>query len=375
MKFQDLQRINARYADELKKAAIETIDSGWYLQGKRIAAFEEQLCNYLGCRYTVPVGNGLDALRLILKAYIEMKVMQPGDEIIVPANTFIATVLAITDNRLTPVFVEPDPQTYNLDIEKIEEQITLRTRAIMVVHLYGRCCWDRKLKELADKYNLKIVEDNAQAIGAVSQQEGLNGTYKTGTLGDAAATSFYPAKNLGALGDAGVVTTGDMNLVKVVQALANYGSSKKYVSIYQGLNSRMDELQAAFLSVKLKYLDHENQIRRQLASWYDKYITHPEIIKPQTQYPEGHVWHQYVIRTRQRDKLQSYLEVHGIPTMIHYPIPPHKQACYSQYNNLHLPITESLSHEVLSLPISPVITQSDVIEVSSHINNFFSQRV
>lgn len=374
MKFQDLKQINAPYAGELKEVAAEVIDSGWYLQGQRVAIFEEQLCNYLGCPYTVSVGNGLDALRLIFRAYIEMGVMQSGDEVIVPANTFIASVLAITDNQLVPVFAEPDEQTFNLDIENVEERITARTRAIVVVHLYGRCCWNERLKQLAAKYDLKIIEDNAQAIGAVSRIEGFNGTYKTGTLGDAAAISFYPAKNLGALGDAGAITTSDPELVKVVRALANYGSAKKYVSIYQGLNSRMDELQAAFLSVKLKYLDQENQLRRQVAQWYNEQLSHLDIIKPQIEYPEGHVWHQYVIRTTRREELQSYLEKHGIPTMIHYPVPPHKQTCYTQYNDFDLPITTALSREILSLPISPVITESDILEISSYINNFFIKK-
>ncbi|WP_455497030.1 DegT/DnrJ/EryC1/StrS family aminotransferase [Coprobacter sp.] len=374
MKFQDLKQINAPYAGELKEVAAEVIDSGWYLQGQRVAIFEEQLCNYLGCPYTVSVGNGLDALRLIFRAYIEMGVMQSGDEVIVPANTFIASVLAITDNQLVPVFAEPDEQTFNLDIENVEERITARTRAIVVVHLYGRCCWNERLKQLAAKYDLKIIEDNAQAIGAVSRIEGFNGTYKTGTLGDAAAISFYPAKNLGALGDAGAITTNDPELVKVVRALANYGSAKKYVSIYQGLNSRMDELQAAFLSVKLKYLDQENQLRRQVVQWYNEQLSHLDIIKPQIEYPEGHVWHQYVIRTTRREELQSYLEKHGIPTMIHYPVPPHKQTCYTQYNDFDLPITTALSREILSLPISPVITESDILEISSYINNFFMKK-
>ena len=374
MKFQDLKQINAPYAGELKEVAAEVIDSGWYLQGQRVAIFEEQLCNYLGCPYTVSVGNGLDALRLIFRAYIEMGVMQSGDEVIVPANTFIASVLAITDNQLVPVFAEPDEQTFNLDIEKVEERITARTRAIVVVHLYGRCCWNERLKQLAAKYDLKIIEDNAQAIGAVSRIEGFNGTYKTGTLGDAAAISFYPAKNLGALGDAGAITTSDPELVKVVRALANYGSAKKYVSIYQGLNSRMDELQAAFLSVKLKYLDQENQLRRQVAQWYNEQLSHLDIIKPQIEYPEGHVWHQYVVRTTRREELQSYLEKLGIPTMIHYPVPPHKQTCYTQYNDFDLPITTALSREILSLPISPVITESDILEISSYINNFFIKK-
>ncbi|MBU2466963.1 MAG: DegT/DnrJ/EryC1/StrS family aminotransferase, partial [Bacteroidetes bacterium] len=269
IKFLDLQKINAQYAAELKQAAAEVIDSGWYLLGERVKQFESNLSNYIGVKHAVGVANGLDALRLILKAYIELGVMKEGDEIIVPANTYIATILAITDNHLKPVLVEPDINTYNLDLNLIEENITERTKAIMVVHLYGQVCWGIKLEELAKKYNLKIIEDNAQAIGAE-----WNGV-KTGALGDAAGFSFYPGKNLGALGDAGAVTTNDDELAEVIRALGNYGSKVKYINDYQGLNSRLDELQAAFLDIKLKYLNAENQRRREIAQYYLDNISNP----------------------------------------------------------------------------------------------------
>ena len=274
IKFLDLQKINAQYADELKQAASDVIDSGWYLLGERVKQFETHLADFIGVKHAIGVANGLDALRLILKAYKEMGIMQEGDEIIVPANTYIATILAITDNRLKPVLVEPDINTYNLDISLIEQHITSRTRAIMVVHLYGQACWSTELENIAKKYKLKIIEDNAQAIGAI-----WNGK-RTGSLGDAAGFSFYPGKNLGALGDSGAVTTNNDRLAEVVRALANYGSKVKYHNEYQGLNSRLDEIQAAFLDIKLKYIDVENQRRREIAQYYCENIKHPEIILP-----------------------------------------------------------------------------------------------
>ncbi|MCP9612676.1 DegT/DnrJ/EryC1/StrS family aminotransferase [Coprobacter tertius] len=374
MKFFNLQKINARYASELKKVAEEVIDSGWYLQGDRVAAFEKSLAEYVGCRYAVTVGNGLDALRLILKAYIEMGIMAEGDEIIVPANTFIASVLAITDNRLVPVFAEPDENTFNLDFSHIESLITPRTRAIMIVHLYGRSCWGAGLVELARKYNLKIIEDNAQAMGALGKVEDLGDSVHTGALGDAAGISFYPTKNLGALGDSGAITTDDDRLAEIVRSLGNYGSGKKYYNEYQGLNSRMDEIQAAFLSVKLKYLDEMNACRNRLADMYSEAIDIPDVILPQAGGKGEHVWHQYVIRTTCRNALQSYLQNEGIATQIHYPVPPHKQNCYREYNSLVFPITEKLSREVLSLPISPEMSESDIDRVSGVINRFFKQR-
>jgi len=371
IKFLDLQKINAQYADELKKAASDVIDSGWFLMGERLSSFENKLANYVGATHAIGVANGLDALRLILKAYIDLNVMQEGDEVIVPANTYIASVLAITDNRLKPILVEPNAASFNLDIDLIESHITEKTKAIMVVHLYGQVCWNDKLSALAKKYNLKIIEDNAQAIGA--EWNGI----KTGNLGDAAGFSFYPGKNLGALGDAGAVTTNDDALAKHIRALGNYGSTKKYVNEFQGLNSRLDEIQAAFLEVKLKYVDAENQYRRQLASLYLNGITNPTIQLP---FPENtafetienkeHVWHLFVIRTNDRDRLQKYVADNDIQTIIHYPIPPNKQLAFKDMNQLDYSITNAIHDEVVSLPISPVTSEEEVQKIIQILNSF-----
>lgn len=365
IKFLDLQKINAQYAAELKRVAADVIDSGWYLLGEKLEQFEANLAHYVGVKYAIGVANGLDALRLILNAYIEMGVMEEGDEVLVPANTYIASILAITDNKLKPVFVEPDLSNYNLDFKKIENQLTKRTKAIMVVHLYGRTCWSDSLVEIAKKYNLKVVEDNAQAIGA----EWKN--IKTGALGDAAGLSFYPGKNLGALGDAGAVLTSDSDLANTVRALANYGSQIKYVHDFKGLNSRLDELQAAFLDVKLKNLDVENNRRREVAWRYISEISNEKIQLPSI--PESdneHVWHLFVIRTIDRKNLQQYLSGNGVQTLIHYPIPPHKQNAYHEFNTLNLPVTEQIQREVLSLPISPVISNEEVNHVILLLNNY-----
>lgn len=365
IKFLDLQKINAQYADELKQAACEVIDSGWYLQGEMLKRFETNLAAYLGVKHAIGVANGLDALRLILKAYIEMGIMKEGDEVIVPANTYIATILAITDNRLKPVLVEPDINTYNLDISLIKQHITPRTRAIMVVHLYGQVCWSEKLEEIVKKHNLKLIEDNAQAIGAIGDGK------RSGSLGDAAGNSFYPGKNLGALGDAGAVTTNNDQLSEIVRALGNYGSKQKYINNYQGLNSRLDEIQAAFLDVKLKHIDAENQRRRKIAQYYCDNIKNPAIILPNNNnFPLSHVWHLFIIRTTNREKLQTYLTENGIQTLIHYPIPLHKQMAYKEWNKLSLPITEKIHDEVLSLPISPVMTTDEVKKVTQIINAY-----
>ncbi|MDR2562619.1 MAG: DegT/DnrJ/EryC1/StrS family aminotransferase [Prevotellaceae bacterium] len=370
IKFLDLQKTNARYSAELKQAAAEVIDRGWFLLGERVKTFEQQFCDYTGAKYTVACANGLDALRLILRAYIESGFMQANDEIIVPANTYIATILAITDNHLKPVLVEPDIQTYNLDISQVEQVVTSKTKAIMPVHLYGRICWSAEFEAIARKYGLKIVEDNAQAIGAYHFYD--DGTRKrTGNLGDAAGNSFYPGKNLGALGDSGAVTTGDDSLAEAVRAIANYGSHQKYVNKYQGLNSRMDEIQAAFLSVKLKYLDDENEIRRKIAAFYLENIKNEKIILPQQpEHAESHVQHLFAVRTKERDKLQTYLAQNDIQTLIHYPIPPHKQECYAEWNRLSFPITEQIHNEVLSLPMSPAMTEAEVEKVVRIINTF-----
>jgi dTDP-4-amino-4,6-dideoxygalactose transaminase len=364
IKFLDLQKINAQYVRELKQVAAEVIDSGWYLLGERVKQFESNLVAFQGGGHAIAVGNGLDALRLILKAYIELGIMKEGDEVIVPANTYIASILAITDNNLVPVLVEPDLNTYNLDPELIESKITSKTKAIMVVHLYGRVCWDTKLETLAKKYNLKLIEDNAQAIGA-----SWNGI-RTGNLGDAAGFSFYPGKNLGALGDSGAVTTKEDELARVIRALANYGSSQKYVNQYQGLNSRMDEMQAAFLNVKLPYVDTEITKRREVANYYLKHIKNPKIILPDTGLDDEHVWHLFVIRTKNRESLQKYLSDNGIQTLIHYPIPPHKQECYKSFNSVPLPITELIHKETLSLPISSVISLTEIAEIIRVLNTY-----
>ncbi|MFT3754068.1 MAG: DegT/DnrJ/EryC1/StrS family aminotransferase [Paludibacter sp.] len=385
IKFLDLQKINAQYADELKAANARVIDSGWYLHGPELERFEANLSSYIGVKHAIGVANGLDALRLIFKAYIEMGVMQEGDEVIVPANTYIASVLAISDNRLKPVLVEPDIQTYNLDISLIEQHITERTKAIMVVHLYGQVCWSEELERISKKYNLKVIEDNAQAIGAVytavrSKEQAVSGKeqavgIKTGALGDAAGFSFYPGKNLGALGDAGAVTTNDDELAEMVRALGNYGSKHKYVNEYQGLNSRMDEIQAAMLDVKLKYIDAENQHRREVSTYYLEHINNEKIILPTlnstlpTPDFKGHVWHLFVIRCSERDRLQKYLTENGVQTLIHYPIPPHKQGAYAELNGLTLPVTEKIHNEVLSLPISGVMEMEDVKRVVKLIND------
>jgi len=381
VKFLDLQKINAQYVDELKSATARVIDSGWYLQGIEVANFEKHLSEYIGVKHAIGVANGLDALRLILKAYIEMGVMQEADEVIVPANTYIATILAITDNKLNAVLVEPDIATYNLNISLIEKQITDRTKAILVVHLYGLVCWSEELEILAKKYHLKIIEDNAQAIGSLySQNEILSHSLtkdrKTGSLGDASGFSFYPGKNLGALGDAGAVTTNDDILAETVRALGNYGSKEKYIHDYQGLNSRMDELQAAILDVKLPYLDRENNRRREIAQYYSENIININIVLPvldnklMIRDNQSHVWHLFVIRFSQRNRLQQYLTENGIQTLIHYPIPPHKQGAYKTLNSLCFPITELIHDEVLSLPISPVMEMQEAIHIVKVINAF-----
>ena len=365
IKFLDLQKINLLHRQEIEREILEVFRSGWYLLGNKVKAFEENLSNYIGAKHAIGVANGLDALRLILRGYIEMGVMQKGDEIIVPANTYIASVLAISDNGLVPVLVEPDINTYNIDYNKIEEAVTSKTKAIMPVHLYGRVAWSQDLTVLAEKYSLKLIEDNAQAIGAA-----WNGI-KTGNLGDAAGFSFYPGKNLGALGDGGAVTTNDDELAATIRALANYGSNQKYVNIYQGLNSRLDEIQAAVLNVKLKYIDDENEYRRKIAERYINEINNPEIILPENpSNPTEHVWHLFVIRTRERERLQKYLSDNGIQTLSHYPIPPHHQQAYKEMNTLSFPITEQIHKGVLSLPISSVMENDAIEKILYQLNSF-----
>ncbi|MFL9844354.1 DegT/DnrJ/EryC1/StrS family aminotransferase [Flavobacterium rhizosphaerae] len=365
IKFLDLKKMNLAHREAIEARLLKTFRSGWYLLGQEVKQFEQNLSQYIATKHIIGVANGLDALRLIFKGYTALGFMQPGDEVIVPANTYIASVLAVTDNNLTPVFVEPETATFNIDIAKIEDAITKKTKAIMVVHLYGQAVFSEQLKALTEKYNLKIIEDNAQAIGA--EWNGI----KTGNLGDASGFSFYPGKNLGALGDGGAVSTNDDDLAEVVRALANYGSEEKYVNKYKGLNSRLDEIQAAVLDEKLKHLDAENSRRREIANYYSQNIKNAVIKLPQAPQDEkAHVWHLFVIRTPQRDRLQQYLTDNGIQTLIHYPIPPYKQQAYAIYNHLSFPITEVIHNEVLSLPISPVLTDEEVKTIVDVLNSY-----
>lgn len=370
IKFLDLKAINDSFEPELSNSIKAVLDSGWYLQGQETAQFEAEYAHYIGSKHCIAVANGLDALRLILKAYLVMGIFKEGDEVIVPANTFIATLLAISDNRLKPVLVEPDAFTFNLDSSKIAEKIGPKTKAIMPVHLYGQNAIDKDLQSLAKKYDLKIIEDNAQAIGA--EWEGK----KTGNIGDATGHSFYPGKNLGALGDGGAVTTNDTELAVVIRALANYGSSKKYVHDYAGLNSRLDELQAAILRVKLKRLDADNQNRRKVAAYYLENLSHPNIQTPALPPNEnaktylGHVWHLLVLKCSRRNELQQYLTANQVQTIVHYPIPPHQQKAFADLGHLKFPITEKLSSEVISIPLSPVMERKEMEEVVRIINSF-----
>jgi dTDP-4-amino-4,6-dideoxygalactose transaminase len=362
--FLDLKKLNAQYRDELIEACKRVIDSGWYILGKEVEEFEKEFANYCGVKYAICVGNGLDALTLILKAYKELGIISDGDEIIVPANTYIATILSISNNNLVPVLVEPDINTYLIDPKKIEEKITKKTKAIMPVHLYGQTCEMDKINEIAKKYNLKVIEDSAQSHGAYF------GNKKSGNLGDASGFSFYPGKNLGALGDGGAVTTNDEKLANIIKALRNYGSYKKYKNLYKGTNSRLDEIQAAMLRVKLKYLDDEINRRRKIAKYYLENIRNDKIVLPKVRDEKSHVWHLFVIRTEKRDRLQKYLFDKGIQTLIHYPIPPHKQMAYKEWNNESYPMTEKIHNEVLSLPISGVQTLDETQKVIEAINEF-----
>lgn len=365
IKFLDLQKVNLTHQEAIEARLLKTFRSGWYLLGEEVKLFEKNLGHYLGVKHVIGVANGLDALRLILRGYMELGFMQQGDEIIVPGNTFIATLLAITDCGLVPVFAEPDIDTFNISVENIEKAITPKTKAIMPVHLYGRIAHNNELKALAEKYNLRIIEDNAQAIGA--EWNGI----KSGNLGDVAGFSFYPGKNLGALGDGGAVSTNDDALAQTIRAIANYGTTEKYVNKYRGLNSRLDEIQAAVLDEKLKHLDTENNRRREIAVFYNANIKNEAITLPQiSEDGNEHVWHLYVIRTTDRNRLQHYLTKKGIQTLVHYPIPPHKQEAYREYNHLSLPITEKIHNEVLSLPISPVLTDEELKTIVAALNSF-----
>ena len=369
--FLSLKDVTALHGAEINEAVTRVVNEGWYLQGKENARFEENYSRFIGTKYTIGCANGLDALIWIFRAYIELGVMQPGDEVIVPANTYIATILAITENGLTPVLIEPKPNTLEIDEDRIEAAISPRTKAIAIVHLYGRNAYTEKIGNLCKKYKLKLIEDNAQAHGC-KHTDGR----RTGSIGDAAGHSFYPGKNLGALGDGGAVTTNDQDLAEAVRALANYGSQKKYVFKYAGRNSRLDEIQAAVLDVKLKYLTEDNGHRQEMAHYYYEYISNPLISLPDLMSDEQNVYHLFpvLVGEGKRDALHDYLEQNGVGTVCHYPIAPHEQECYSKaaWNmpRLSLPITERLAAEELSLPIGPAITQQEVAQVVDLVNRF-----
>lgn len=398
IKFLDLEKINNRFRDEIDGRIAKILDKGWYLQGEENETFCKNFAEFCGTKYCLGVANGLDALNLIIKGFG----FGEGNEIIVPANTYIASILAISQNGCTPVIVEPDINTYNINPDLIEEKITNRTKAIMVVHLYGQAVQMEKIWILAKKYNLKIIEDSAQAHGGATHvdilpnrdyndksgvftsathvdilpsqscndKSGVFTSRKVGNLGDASAFSFYPGKNLGCMGDGGAITTNDEELYKRVKAIANYGSDRKYHHIYKGTNSRLDEIQAAVLDVKLKYLDKDNERRREIAKYYRENIKNPKIILPQAYDENAHVWHVFVVRTENRDEFQKYLSDNGIQTIIHYPTPPHKQGAYSEWNNLSFPISEEIHRTIISIPISPVMSDEEVKKVVEVVNEY-----
>lgn len=366
--FLDLKNINQQYRNELIDACSRVIDSGWYIGGKELESFEKSFAEYCGTQFAIGVANGLDALILTLRAWKELGKLKDGDEVIVPSNTYIASILAITANNLTPVLVEPNIATYNIDPIKIKEAITAKTKVILPVHLYGQLASMPEIMQIAKQYNLLVLEDSAQSHGA--QLQGI----KAGNWGDASGFSFYPGKNLGALGDAGAVTTNDEELATMLKALRNYGSHEKYKNLVPGVNSRLDEIQAAILDIKLNYLDQETQHRRHIASLYLNGIKNPLIQLPlndmSAKTNKQHVWHLFVIRSNQRDTLQKYLLDHGVQTLIHYPIPPHKQQAYKEWNNLSYPISEQIHDEVLSLPIGPTLSAVDVERIIALCNQF-----
>jgi len=360
--FLDLKKINAQYRDELVETAIKVIDSGWYIQGEQVQCFEKEFADYCGAKYCIGVANGLDALILIFRAYKELGRLKEGDEVIVPANTYIASILAITENRLKPVLVEPDEKTYNLDPKLIEEAITPKTKAILAVHLYGQLADMPTINKIAKKHNLLVIEDSAQAHGA------SHNDIKAGNWGNASGFSFYPGKNLGALGDAGAVTTDDEKLAVTIRALGNYGSSKKYKNSYKGINSRLDEIQAAMLRIKLKYLNNEIEKRREVANYYLENIKNKDVILPVVS--TNSVWHIFAIRIQKRKEMQKYLLNNKIQTLIHYPLPSHKQSAYKEWNNDTYPITEKIHNEILSLPISGIQSLKDTKKIAQVINDF-----
>lgn len=364
IKYLDLKAVTSLHAREIDEAVLRVARSGWYLHGEENAAFCREYADYIGTRYCVGCGNGFDALTLILRAYKEMGVMSDGDEVIVPANTYIATILAITENHLKPVLVEPRIDTMQIDDALVEQAITPHTRAVMIVHLYGRCAYTDTIGALCRRYGLRLLEDNAQAHGC------RYGQRRTGSLGDAAAHSFYPGKNLGALGDGGAVTTDDEQLASMVETLANYGSQHKYVFDYIGRNSRLDEMQAAVLRVKLRYLDSDNERRQVMARQYIEDIDNPLLTLPSDEYCRHSVHHIFPVLCRTRDRLQAYLHDNGVQTIIHYPIPPHKQKCYIGMSSLSLPVTERIHREELSIPLNPTLGEADIATIIGLLNGY-----
>ena len=366
--FLDLKNINQQYREELITACMRVIDSGWYINGEELESFEKNFAEYCGAQFAIGVANGLDALILTLRAWKELGKLKDGDEVIVPSNTYIASILAITANNLTPVLVEPNISTYNIDPIKIKEAITVKTKVILPVHLYGQLAAMPEIMQIAKQHNLLVLEDSAQSHGAQIQGK------KAGNWGDASGFSFYPGKNLGALGDSGAVTTNDPELANMLKALRNYGSHEKYKNLVPGVNSRLDEIQAAMLDVKLKYLDLETQHRRLIASLYLNGIKNPLIQLPlkevNAETYEQHVWHLFVIRSNQREALHQYLLNHGVQTLIHYPIPPHKQQAYKEWNNLSYPISEQIHDGVLSLPMGPTLSAVDAERIIALCNQF-----
>lgn len=374
IKFLDLKKVTESHREEIEKATLRVVNSGWYLQGEENKNFERDFAEFIGTSHAVGCANGLDALILIFKALIELKRLKPGDEVIVPANTYIASILSITENGLVPVLVEPDRESLQIDPDLIGQSITPRTKAILIVHLYGRCAYNERIAEICKRHDLLLIEDNAQAHGCLYRDR------RTGSLGIAAAHSFYPGKNLGALGDGGAVTTSDPELAEAIRTLANYGSSEKYIFRYRGRNSRLDEIQAAVLDVKLTYLDEDNEKRRQIARIYFNGITNPDVVlpgkdlyfsqDPDKKAPVDNVYHIFPVLTDHRDSLQSYLKKNGVQTLIHYPVPPHRQECYKDWASLSLPVTESIHDRELSLPMSPVMTAEEARRVVDLINSF-----
>lgn len=378
--YYNLKDVTAQHAEEIQAAVANVVNSGWYLQGEAVRTFEQHYADYIGTTYCIGVANGLDALTLTLQAYIRLGKLAEGDEVLVPANTFIATVLAITENRLVPVFVDVEEDTLDLNLTALQQSITPKTKALMLVHLYGRCTYNTDIRNLCDTHGLLLIEDNAQAHGCQTHILPQDGSHphlsahplssRTGSLGHAACHSFYPGKNLGALGDGGAVTTNDPTLADILRKIANYGFAQKYVATHQGRNSRLDELQAAVLDVKLHYLDTDNLKRQALARTYYQHIQNPLVRLPQLMDEGNNVYHIFPVFTPYRDELQQHLLRHGISTLIHYPIPPHRQDCYPTWNHLSFPITERLAQQELSIPLNQVMTDEEAKAVVEAINSF-----